>query len=384
MFIAMFKKELKQFVRSKGNVLLLFVFPIALITTLAVGLNSMMTSGSDFFADGDEPSKVYYTIEGKDNKYKEGFEEFTSGIEDELKVKFEEISSKEDAEEDVDTEKALLHINIDSEGFEIYTSKNGEGIRSKIMRSLFESFLNQYAVYDTIGELNPEAFKNLAISQYDEYVTEEKLDGKESVSSAEYYTFAELALIILYISVTVGESVYKESQLKTINRIRLSKIKESVMIAAKVAFGICIGILQTLVVYAYSSIVLNVDWGQNTLEFISLFIVFSIFGSVVGVIIGLLAKKDNTVSSVLNIVIIFICALGGCYTPMAMLVSVPVLNKLIFISPIYWINTATSSMICGYESSAYFISVAIPIILSAVCVLAYAVIMKKKGGLQSV
>ena len=384
MFIAMFKKELKQFVRSKGNVLLLFVFPIALITTLAVGLNSMMTSGSDFFADGDEPSKVYYTIEGKDNKYKEGFEEFTSGIEDGLKVKFEEISSKEDAEEDVDTEKALLHINIDSEGFEIYTSKNGEGIKSKIMRSLFESFLNQYAVYDTIGELNPEAFKNLAISQYDEYVTEEKLDGKESVSSAEYYTFAELALIILYISVTVGESVYKENQLKTINRIRLSKIKESVMIAAKVAFGISIGILQTLVVYAYSSIVLNVDWRQNTLKFISLFIVFSIFASVVGVIIGLLAKKDNTVSSVLNIVIIFICALGGCYTPMAMLVSVPVLNKLIFISPIYWINTATSSMICGYESSAYFIALAIPIILSAICVLAYAVIMKKKGGLQSV
>lgn len=383
MFIAIFKKELKQFLRSKSNILLLFIFPIVLITTLGIGLNSMMSPGSDFFGNEDEPSKVYYTIEGKDNKYKEGFEEFTSGIKKELKVEFKETSSKDNVQEEIDAEKALLHINIHSEGFEIYTSKNGEGIRSKIMRSLFESFLNQYAVYDTIGQLNPEAFKKLAISQYEDYISEEKLEGKESVSSSEYYTFAELALIILYVSITVGESVYKENKDRTINRIRLSKTKESTMIAAKVAFGICIGIFQTLLVYLYSSIVLNVDWGENTVKFIILFIVFSIFASSIGAITGLLAKKDTTVGSVLNMVILVICALGGSYTPMAVLVSVPILSKLLVLSPVYWINTATSSMICGYESSAYFIALIIPIILSVICMLAYAVIMKKKGGLHS-
>ena len=384
MFIAMFKKELKQFLRTKSNILLLFVFPIALITTLGVGLNSMMSSGSDFFKQDGEASKVYYTIEGKDNKYKEGFKEFTSGIEKELDVKFEETSTLNNIKEEVDTDKSLLHINIKSEGFEIYTSKNGEKIRSKIMRSIFESYLNQYGVYNTIGELNPSAFANLAKSQYEDYVSQEKLDGKENVSASEYYTFAELAMIILYISVTIGESVYKENQLKTINRIRLSKIRESVMVAAKVSFGICIGTVQTLLVYGYSSIVLNVDWGKNTIKFIGLFIVFSIFASVVGVIVGLLAKKENTVNSILNIFIIFICALGGCYTPMAMLISVPILNKVVYFSPIYWINTATSSMVCGYESSAYLISLIIPITLSLICLLAYIGIMKKKGGLHSV
>ena len=384
MFIAMLKKELKQFLRSKSNILLLFIFPIALITTLSVGLNSMMTPGTDFFEKDGEASKVYYTIEGKDSKYEEGFKEFVSGVEEEIEVKFEETSSLENIQEEVDNDKALLHISIKADGFEIYTSKNGEKIRSKIMRSLFESLLNQYAVFDTIGELSPSAFADLAVSQYGEYVSQEKLEGKENVSSSEYYTFAELALIIMYISILVGESVYKENQLKTINRIRLSKIKESVMIAAKVFFGICIGTIQTLVVYVYSSLVLNVDWGKNTFKFIILFIVFSMFASVIGVIVGLLAKKDNTVNSYLNIIIIAICALGGCYTPMALLVSVPILNNVIFISPIYWINTATSSMVCGYESGAYLIALIVPIILSVICFLAYVGIMKKKGGLHSV
>ena len=377
MFIAMFKKELKQFLRSKSNILLLFVFPVALITTLSVGLNSMMTSGTDFFEEDNEASKVYYSIEGKDNKYKEGFEQFVSGVEKELKVKFNETSSLDGIREEVDEDKAVLHLNIKEDGFEIYTSK-------QIILFSASDFFNQYAVYKTIYEFNPKAFENLAEDQYKEYVENEKLQGKGEVTSSEYYTFAELALIILYIAVTVGESVYKENQLRTINRIRLSKVKESVMIASKVSFGICIGIVQTLLIYVYSSTILDVDWGENTIKFIILFIVFSVFASVIGVIVGILAKKDSTVNSTLNILIVIICALGGCYTPMSMIISMPILNKLVFISPIYWINTATSSMVCGYESSAYIIALIIPIILSSICFLAYVGIMKKKGGLQSV
>ena len=384
MFIAMLKKEFKQILRSKSDVVLLFIFPIALITTLSLGLNSLMQSSSSFFEENGKAAKVYYSVEGNDNKYRQGFEEFAKGLEDEVDVEFEEVSSREVAQEDVDNDKAILHINITTDGFEMYTSKNGEKIKSKIFRSLFESLIDKYAVYDSIAKLNPKAFANLAESQYQDYVTKEKLQGKDNVSAAEYYTFAELALIILYIVVRVGESVYKENQLKTINRIRLSKLNESLMVLAKVIFGVCIGIVQTLIVYVYSSTALDVDWGKDTIKFILMFIAFSLFASVLGVIIGLLAKKENTVNSVSNILIIIVCALGGCYTPMAMLVSVPVLNKLIYFSPIYWINTAASSMICGYESSAYSIAIIIPIVLSAICLFGYYIIFKKEEGFRSV
>ena len=71
MFLAMLKKELKQFLRAKRTFIFMFIFPIVLITTLSVGLKNMMTSG-DIFGSGDEYSKVYYTID-EDSKYKEGF-----------------------------------------------------------------------------------------------------------------------------------------------------------------------------------------------------------------------------------------------------------------------------------------------------------------------
>ena len=60
------------------------------------------------------------------------------------------------------------------------------------------------------------------------------LAGARDITSSEYYTFAELALIIFYVAGIVGESVYKEKQLTTINRIRLSRMKESFLIGAKV------------------------------------------------------------------------------------------------------------------------------------------------------
>ena len=48
------------------------------------------------------------------------------------------------------------------------------------------------------------------------YVVDDEVDGVRAVTAAEYYTFAELALIVLMVSTVVGESVYEEKKLNTI------------------------------------------------------------------------------------------------------------------------------------------------------------------------
>lgn len=381
MFLVMLKKEFKQVLRSKRNLIFMFVFPIVLITTLSVGLKNMMTS-SDLFGTGDNNSKVYYTLEG-DSKYNEGFLAFKEGVENSVNIKFEETSSLDKVEDEVDKYDALVHIDVNDNGFELYSSKNGEKIKTKIFRSIFESVLNEYAVYGTIAEYNPKAFQNLVENKYDEYVVKKDVSGARDITSSEYYTFAELALIIFYVSSIVGESVYKENQLKTINRIRLSKMKESFLIGAKVAVGIIISILQTLVVYVYSTVVLDVNWGVNTLKFMSMFVAFGIFASVIGAIIGIVAKNDSTVAGILNVATIVICFLGGCYTPLHMIIGMSPINMLIYFSPIYWINTAIGSLLCGIESNAYIIALAVPLGLSALCLIAYFGILKNKGGLAN-
>lgn len=381
MFLSMLKKEIIQFSRSKGKVFMLFVFPIILITTLSMGLKDIMTN-SQIFKEGDETSKVYYTIENS-SPYKEGFLQFKKGVEDSISIKFQEVSSLDEVKGDIDTYDAYFHIDVDSDGFKLYSPSKGEKIRGKILRSVFEASLSEYAAYGTIKEFNPKAFQSLVQNSYDKYVEKENLNGAREISSTEYYTFAELALIIFYISGTVGESVYSENKLTTINRIRLSKAYDNLIIGTKVAMGVLISILQTILVYFYSTFVLGVDWSGNVISFFALFISFGFFASVIGALVGILSKDDSSTGGMLQGITITICFLGGCYIPLSSILASPLMAKAVYLSPIYWINTAISSLLCGIHSEAYIIALILPLILSIICLIIYFAFLNRKGGLAN-
>lgn len=377
MFFAILKKEMKQLLMAKKTFVFMFIFPVVLITTLSVGLKSMMASG-DIFGTGNQYSKVYYT-QNKDSKYNYGFLEFKSGVEEAVNIKFEEASSLEEVKDKVDKYDALAHIEVTDTGYKFYSSKNGVKMKEKIFESIFKSVLNEYASYETIAKYNPEAFANLVKNKYDEYVVKKDVSGARDITSAEYYTFTELALIILYVASVIGDSMYNEKWLTTINRIKLSKVHESTFILAKVFSGIIISMLQVLIVYIYSSKVLNVNWGENTFKFMLIFLAFGIFASVLGVVLGRIAENYNTVSGILNVITIVICFLGGCYVPLHMIIGISPINKLVYFSPIYWINASISSMLCGIESNAFIIALGLPLVLSAICLL----VLRLKGGLAN-
>ncbi len=381
MFLSMLKKEAIQFLRSRGNLLILFLFPIILITTLSVGLKDMMANNT-IFKEGDETSKVYYTIEDN-TPYKEGFLQFKKGIEDSINVKFEEVSYLDNIKENIDNHNALFHVEVGTDGFNLYSSSKGEKTKEKVLRNVFESSLSEYAAYGTIEKFNPKAFQNLVKNKYDEYVVKENPNGAREISSTEYYTFAELALIILYVATTVGESVYSENRLTTINRIRLSKAYDNLLIGSKVAMGVIISILQTALIYVYSTYVLGVNWSGNLFKFFSLYLVFGFFVSVVGALVGLISKNDSTTTGILQGIIIFMCFLGGCYVPLTIIIASPIMQKLVYLSPIYWINTSISSLLCGMQSEAYIIALGLPLILSAICLIIYFAFINTKGGLAN-
>ncbi|CDM70066.1 ABC-2 type transporter [Clostridium bornimense] len=379
MFLVMLKKELKMFFRSKGNVMMLFLFPIVLITTLSLSLNNIMSAEVEIFGENDKDSMVYYSV-NEDSKYKDGFLMFTEEIEKEINIEFKEVDALDEVRANIDEKKAIAYVSLYENNFDIYTSKNGDTMKSKVFKSMLESLFNKYGAYETIAEFNPEALRSLVENTYDEYVVSEDVNGKRTVTAAEYYTFAELALIILNLAGVIGELVYKEKQLNTINRIKMSKASERTMIFSKIALGTIISILQTLLVYIYTTLILKVNWGENTLKFILLFVVFGLFSSMLGAIVGIACKTDTATGGILSGATFVICALGGSYSTRSMITTVPVLNKLMYLSPIYWINTATSTMICGLESNLYLIAIMIPIILSFLLLIFYSVVMKKKGG----
>lgn len=380
MYFLLLKKELKHFLRSKSNIIMLFVFPIVLITTLSVGLKDIMNNQQDIF--NDDSSIVYYTIEDG-SQYQSGFNQFKDAIESELNIKFEQTASRDDVINDVDKHDAIAHIYVNKDGFDLYSAMQGQTLREKIFRSIFDNLVNQYSAFNTIGKYNPQALQNIVKSEAHDYVQDETDKNSREVSSSEYYTFAELGLIILYISITVGYSVFREINLRTIDRIRLSKVKESLIIFSKVSFGILIGIAQIILVYAYSSVVLGVNWGAHTIEIIALFIALAVFASSIGAVLGSVCKKEMSVNSILQVAIVIICALGGAYTPLSVVLNIPGLSKAVFISPIYWIDVATSSMMLGIKTSAYTVALIMPIVLSIICTSIYLIAFKGRGKLAN-
>ena len=377
MFFVMLKKELKMFFRSKGNVIMLFLFPIILITTLSLSLKNIMSSETEIFGENDKDSIVYYSVD-ENAKYKDGFFMFVDRIKKEINIKFKEVEDLDKVKDKIDDDKAIAYVSLYKSNFDIYTSKNGDTTKSKIFKSMIESLFNKYGTYETIEKLNEKSVNNVIKSTYDKYVVSENINGKKTVTSAEYYTFAELALIILNVSTVIGELVYKEKQLNTINRIKMSKVSERTMIFSKIALGIIISILQIILVYIYTTLILKVNWGENTLKFILLFIVFGLFSSMLGAIVGISCKTDTAVAGILNGIMYLICILGGCFSTRLMITKVPILNKLMYLSPIYWINTAINTMICGLDTNLYLVAIMIPIILSFL-LFSYSEIIKRRG-----
>lgn len=381
MLFSILKKEFTEIFRTKSFIVMMFVFPLVLITTLGLGLKDIMTN-NNMFSENDESSKVYYTLD-ESSQYANGFNEAKKGIEDAINVKFVESSSLSEVEGDVDNYNAYFHVEIADDGFKVYSPKSGERQKGKIVRNVFESVLNQYASHITIYKENPQAMQNLIKSKYDEYVVKDS-DSLEDLSSTQYYTFAELALIIFYISSTVGELVYSERKLNTIDRVFLSKANEASFLLAKTIVGTIIAFLQTITVYLYSTYVLDVDWGENVLKFIFIFVCFGLFVSMLGAVTGLISKNDTTVSGVLNIITIIVCFLGGCYIPLSLITTIPVIGDLVILSPIYWINASIGSILCGAESNAFMVSIGSSVIGTFVLLIVFVLALRGKGGVGNV
>lgn len=382
MFLALLKKEFKRFIRNKGNVVLLFLFPIVLITVLSAGLKDMMSNEEVFNNDG-EKSIVYYTV--NDNSiYKEGFNEFINGVEDSLSIEFKKTSSVEDVKKDVDEYNALAYINVKEEGFEFYSSSKGERGTTKIFKSIFDSVLDKYAAMTTISKYNSEAFKNFIQNKYDSYLEKNDNGDIEDLTSSQYYTFAELGLIILYISMIVCQSVCDEKYLRTLSRIRMSRVKEETLIASKVVFGTIISFIQTMIVYFYSTFALDVDWGENTIKFIIMFVALGLFVSSFSALLGIVVKDKDSISGTINAVIIVICFFGGSYCPLSSIMSIPFIAKLAYVSPLYWINASISSLLRGIECNAYYISLGISIGLVLLIIMIYFIALRRREDIASV
>ena len=361
--VSLIKKELIYFFRNKSNVATMFIFPIVLIVVMGFSLNGVMSNDKNIF----ENEKVYFKINdlNKENKYINVFNSFKENCEKNMKIKFEEVTDKNFGINNVNNFNGLAFINIYKDKYDFYRNENKESLSQKIFRNVFNQYLERYSVIEGISR----GVSNNTNDIFNEisYVTiNEEGISSNGITSFTYYTFAELALIILYISQVTSISVFNEKCEKTLERLKLSQAKASSIILSKVALGIVIGIIQIIIVYIVSTVFLNISWGENLYLIIMVLISLVIFSSILGVAISSIFVDNKSALSILNIILIIFGFLGGSYVPISLIRSRPVTNFLCKIVPNYWTNISLLSLSSGIKSNYPTISIIMSLELSLV------------------
>ena len=282
------------------------------------------------------------------------FYDFMINFEKKTNVKFIENKNYKEAINDVNNNKAICFMDIYDNKINYFRNEKKESTESKIFRNLYEQYRRKYSFLQTISKSNLNQMTNLSNYQMKILLKDENIN-EEEINSYTYYTFAELILIILYISTLTSISMYKERFLHTMTRLKVSGTNKFNILASKIALGIIIGLMQTLVVYIVSTKLLNVNWGDNLTYIMLVLISFIIFSSVLGIFISMIFHNQKTAYTVNNILIIIMGLLGGSYVPICLVKSSKITSFLCNIMPNYWANIALLGLHYNMETKYYII-----------------------------
>ncbi|MGL5347853.1 MAG: ABC transporter permease [Peptostreptococcaceae bacterium] len=371
------KKEIMQFFRNKTDTLTMFIFPIVLIVVMGAALSGLMNVDKNIF----ENKKIYYTTKNinNDEKYLQNFYNFQISCEENMKVKFEQTDNDNKARDLVNSREALAFITINKDGYFYYRSENKENSAQKIFKNIFEQYLEKQALIDTVGSQNPKLIQAIINEKSIIELKEEGINNN-GIDSFTYYTFAELVLIILYISGITSISMYKENFQGTFTRLRMSKVRNLTVILSKVVLGLIVGIIQVIVIYFVSTVFLKINWGENLLQIFIVLISLIIFSSILGITASMIFDDNKTASSVINTLIIILGFLGGSYMPISLIKSTSITNILCQLTPTYWANISLLSLSTGLNTNYTYISIGVSLGLSIILIVIGSIIKKLKAG----
>jgi ABC-2 type transport system permease protein len=345
----MYVKELKQFVSKSFNILFMLVAPIILILLMGYAMSNIIGTP---VIENDKKVTLLYVIETTSNSTNlEKFSEFKKVIENEMDIPFKKVNSFEEGTKEVNQQNAIALIQVSSEGFYYYRSPYNEPTESKMLRTAFYTLLN------TSEDFIPGSF------------IETKTVEVKSIDSYTYFTFAELGLIMMYLSLIVGQSVFAEKEAKTFRRIYTSKANIGNMLLSKIALGFTVGLVQIMLVYLLSTFVLKVNWGRLFFIIFGLYALFALFSSTLGAILGLYVKSKTSLNDRILMISIIFGFLGGGLTPISFLDSVKVMSLLCKLSPLYWVTNSAITLSGGIINKEFSIAIIVCLLTLVLLVL---------------
>lgn len=348
-FINIFIKELKQFVRNKRALVMMLIFPVILIVILGNALRSVM--GDDASKTVFSDVKILYYCDD-DSKYKELVDNFITFGKDDLKITFEKVDNIAEGKQKVaDSYNGLIVCESGTDIIYYYKNQRDSAGGSYVEKAL-NTFVERYNLIVEVYKINPMGIANISNEKNEEFTKLSSITPDRVPNSIDYYSVAELTMIIMYLTTAMILVVKKERIDKTEDRILIAPVSNSTVILAKVLSGVVIGIIQCIIVYFFSKYVLHAYWGDNLVNVFLILLSFIFMNVMIGTGVALMFKDSRGAEAILTLFIYVFVTLGGGYMPLETFENSEVMMKVIKISPVYWANTSIFENIFGSGNNA--------------------------------
>ncbi len=348
-FLYILKKEFRCFFSSKGTLIVMFALPLLLLLIFGFALGDYVRAEYGTFHGGT----MYYLMETENPERVEDFQQITEQITLATTVVFVEVYDEIMSQSQIEESLAYGLITVKEIGYSYFRSPFNEPQGGEMVRNLFVQLANQ---------------EEVALSHTS---SERVILDMPQMDSLGYYAFSSLAFSILFMGLLVGFSVQNEKVYGTLERIQLSKGGIPTVFLTKLLAGLICGMGQILTVFLFSTLVLQVDWGNYTGIIFLLFAFLSLYSSVFGGVMGVISKSKAGCQNTVLTLSMLSGYFGGAITPLYLLENTAFMNIMIHCSPLYWFNKASISLQQGIydESVAYAFLVLGGLILVWLCVL---------------
>ncbi len=254
--LVMMKKELRLFVKNKVNLAFVVIVPIVVVLIFSALMDNYIGNNTNTEELGGKVVCVVNKAQ-EDSSFLADFRSFAETSSRDLGIVYEEHSDYDEAVKMTDKQDAIAVVTVEDDGISLYRTAFNRTDSAELFRAVLEEGLGN----DT--DKAPAA-QEISI-------------GMPSLNASAYYTFVELGFMIIYIAVMVAHSVYNERSSRTINRIYLSKSGILTLLANKFFIAMVMTVIQIAVVYLFSTLVLDVDWGEKLLMMIVVYLCLGIF-----------------------------------------------------------------------------------------------------------
>ena len=388
MFYHNFKYNLKILFRNRSLVFWTYIFPILLGTLFSLAFSNI---------ENKEKLDIINIDVVNDNNFNKSisYNETIKILSDEessdrlFNTKYTSLEeSKKDLESN-DITGYLLFNDVD----EVTIYVNSNGINETVLRYVMDEVKSNKMMMESIIKKEMANGNYNVITDYDSYVNEIKnlinvdniklndISNKNmSYTMIEYYSL--IAMDCMYggmISMTIINKMLPNMDVVG-KRVAVSKLSKGKMLLSSLLSGYVVQLIGLIILFIYTILVLNVDYGSNLIYVILLALLGSMAGLSLGMMLASALKVNENAKMGMLIAISmfgsFLAGMMGVTMKYVIDKNVPLLNK---INPVNMITDGLYSLYYYSSFNRYYFNIISLVIFSVIMItISYLVLRRQQ------